>query len=219
MEVPRLGVEPEMQLWAYVTATAMWDPSHICDLHHSSQQWQILNPLSEPRDRICILIDISRVHNPLSFNGKLQIWSLFRDWIQPSVFKGNTGPREVEGLCRTQHQLGAALGQGCPGLVFPLPGFISLMLMTTLDNLLIGANQLIGESILSVATARWSLIKHKYSKSSWHLIMYYINMPKSHQKHFFPHSLTVENYQTRHKRGNQPLNCNLRRCCRFLSIL
>ena len=30
-------------------ATAMWDPSHICDLHHSSQSRRVLNPLSEVR--------------------------------------------------------------------------------------------------------------------------------------------------------------------------
>ena len=35
-EVPRLGVEPEQQLPAYTTAIATWDPSHICNLHHSS---------------------------------------------------------------------------------------------------------------------------------------------------------------------------------------
>ena len=34
----------------------MWDQSHICDLHHSSQQCQILKPLSNARDQICILI-------------------------------------------------------------------------------------------------------------------------------------------------------------------
>ena len=38
-------------------ATAMTDPSRICDLHHSSQQFRILNPLSEARDRTCILTD------------------------------------------------------------------------------------------------------------------------------------------------------------------
>ena len=42
MEVSRLGVEVELQLPAYVKATATPDPSHICDLHHSSQQCQIL---------------------------------------------------------------------------------------------------------------------------------------------------------------------------------
>ena len=47
MEVPRLGVESELQLLAYPTATATWDLSRICDLHLSSQQYRILNPLSE----------------------------------------------------------------------------------------------------------------------------------------------------------------------------
>ena len=46
MEVPSLGVQSELQPLAYVRATVMWDPSHICNLHHSSQQHQILNPLS-----------------------------------------------------------------------------------------------------------------------------------------------------------------------------
>ena len=50
MEFPRLGVELEPQLLPYTTATAVWDLSHICDLHHSSQQRQILNPLREARD-------------------------------------------------------------------------------------------------------------------------------------------------------------------------
>ena len=45
MEVPRLGVELEPQLPAYFTATATPDPSLICDLHHSSRQCQIINPL------------------------------------------------------------------------------------------------------------------------------------------------------------------------------
>ena len=35
---------------AYARATAMWDPSHVCDLCHSSQQCWILKPLSEARD-------------------------------------------------------------------------------------------------------------------------------------------------------------------------
>ena len=46
MEGPSLGVESELQLPAYATATAMPDLSHVCDLYHSSQQHQILNPLS-----------------------------------------------------------------------------------------------------------------------------------------------------------------------------
>ena len=42
------------------------DPSHVCNLHHSSQQRQILNSLSEARDQTRILIDIGWVLNPLS---------------------------------------------------------------------------------------------------------------------------------------------------------
>ena len=47
MEVPRLVVKLELQLLAYATATTMPDPSHICDLHHSSHQCKILNLLSQ----------------------------------------------------------------------------------------------------------------------------------------------------------------------------
>ena len=50
MEVPRLGVESELQMLAYTTAIAKWDMSHIYDLHHSLQQRPILNLLSKARD-------------------------------------------------------------------------------------------------------------------------------------------------------------------------
>ena len=50
MEVPRLGVESELLLPAYTTATAMPHLSHVCDPHHSSRQCWILNPLSRARD-------------------------------------------------------------------------------------------------------------------------------------------------------------------------
>ena len=51
MEVPRLRVESELQLPAYATATAVPDLSHICDLHHSPGQCQILNPVSKAKDQ------------------------------------------------------------------------------------------------------------------------------------------------------------------------
>ena len=50
MEVPRLGAKSELQLPAYTTTTATQDPSHIFDLHHSSRQRWIPNPLKEDRD-------------------------------------------------------------------------------------------------------------------------------------------------------------------------
>ena len=61
IEVLRLGVESELQLPAYATATAMPDLSHICDLHRSLWQHKILSPLSKARDQICNLMDTSQV--------------------------------------------------------------------------------------------------------------------------------------------------------------
>ena len=63
MEVPRVGVESELQLPAYATATAMWDPNRVCDLHHSSRQHWIFNPLSRGRDCPWVLLDTSRVRH------------------------------------------------------------------------------------------------------------------------------------------------------------
>ena len=57
MEVHTLRVESELQLPAYTIAKATWDPSCIFNLHHSSWQCQILNPLREVRDQICIFMD------------------------------------------------------------------------------------------------------------------------------------------------------------------
>ena len=51
MDVPRLGVESELQLPAYTTATATLDPSHIFDLCRSLRQHWILNLLSKVRDQ------------------------------------------------------------------------------------------------------------------------------------------------------------------------
>ena len=61
MEIPRLGVESELQLLAYAITIATWYLSHICGLHHSSQQYQILNLLSEARDQSHILMNLSLV--------------------------------------------------------------------------------------------------------------------------------------------------------------
>ena len=58
VEVPRLEVELELQLLAYATATATPDPSHVCDLHRSAQQFRILNPRSEARDGTHVLLDL-----------------------------------------------------------------------------------------------------------------------------------------------------------------
>ena len=57
----------DSQAWGLIgavasRATATRDPSHICNLHHSSWQHQILNPLSKAGDRSCILMDAVWAH-------------------------------------------------------------------------------------------------------------------------------------------------------------
>ena len=61
MKIPKLGVESELQLPGYTTATAMQDLSHICDLHHNSWQHWILNPQSKARDQTRMLMDPSQI--------------------------------------------------------------------------------------------------------------------------------------------------------------
>ena len=73
MEVPRLGVESELQLPAYTTATAMQDPRRLCYLHHSSRQCQVLNPPSEAKDRTCVLMDASQ----LTTEPRGELWDPF----------------------------------------------------------------------------------------------------------------------------------------------
>ena len=61
MELPRLRVKSELQLPACATATATQDLNRVCDLHHSSLQYWILNPLRGARDRTCILMVVGFV--------------------------------------------------------------------------------------------------------------------------------------------------------------
>ena len=61
MDFPRLGVESELPLPAYSTATASPDLSHVCDLHHSSWQCWIPKPLIKATDGNHILMDTSRI--------------------------------------------------------------------------------------------------------------------------------------------------------------
>ena len=53
----------------YATATAVPDLSCIWDLHHSSQQCQILNPLSEAREQNLHPHRYWSVYDLLSYNG------------------------------------------------------------------------------------------------------------------------------------------------------
>ena len=87
-EVPRLGVESELQLPACTTATATRDPSCICNLHHSSQQCWILNPLSKARDQTYILTDASQIRFHWATMGTPQ-FCLFKIYLRYNFFSSS----------------------------------------------------------------------------------------------------------------------------------
>ena len=61
LEVPRLGVKQELQPASCATAIATWDLSRVCNVHHSSWQCRIVNPLSKARDQTCNFMVPSRI--------------------------------------------------------------------------------------------------------------------------------------------------------------
>ena len=89
MEVPRLGVESELQLLAYTTATATLDPSCVCDPCCSLQQCQILSPLIKARDQTHILRETISV----SYTHWATRWTL---QIQQELFKKSPAPTFVQ---------------------------------------------------------------------------------------------------------------------------
>ena len=64
--------------WTYTTTTEMQDPSRVCELHCSSQQHQILNPLRESRDWTHFLMDTSWVRYPWATTGTPSPFSVLR---------------------------------------------------------------------------------------------------------------------------------------------
>ena len=76
----------------------MPDLGCVCDLHHSSRQRQILNPLSEARDQTCILMVPSRIRFRCAMTGtpyKLLYLSVnlkldfFQTWYSMNILRPN----------------------------------------------------------------------------------------------------------------------------------
>ena len=97
MEVPRLGVKIRATAASlhHSHRNAGSDP-HRIQLHHSSWQCQIPNPLSKARDRTHILLDTSRSHFlcattqqelPIWF---LKAWKSTQPFPQPFLFLENS---------------------------------------------------------------------------------------------------------------------------------
>ena len=95
MEVPRLGVS--MELLAYSTAITTRNPSCVSDLHHSSQQCWIHNPLSEARDRTRNLMAPSRIRFRCATTGTPKRLLLIDEEMISQVRKGLPRPRGWQG--------------------------------------------------------------------------------------------------------------------------
>ena len=72
LEVPRLGIQSELLLPAYARVVSTPDLSHDCNLYHSSRQRQILNPLSEGKDRTRNLMVPSQIRFRCTMTGTPQ---------------------------------------------------------------------------------------------------------------------------------------------------
>ena len=68
-----------------ISATAVPDLSRICDLHHSSRQRQILNPLSEARDQTHNLTVPSQNFFLLQHDGNSHKSVLWEFLMPPSI--------------------------------------------------------------------------------------------------------------------------------------
>ena len=101
IEVPRLGVALELHLLAYATATATWDLGHVCELHHSSWQCRIPDPLIKAGDQTHILMGASWVHFCYTTMGT------------PAALPFDSGPR------LTQPRIGQLGVRADPSELFP----------------------------------------------------------------------------------------------------
>ena len=88
MEVPRPGGKLELRLLASTRATATPDLSHVFNLHPSSRQHRILNPLSKARDWSHVFVDSSWIRFHCATTG-MPTFTFFK----------------VQLLCRTWHNI------------------------------------------------------------------------------------------------------------------
>uniref|UniRef100_A0A8D0IN74 Uncharacterized protein n=2 Tax=Sus scrofa TaxID=9823 RepID=A0A8D0IN74_PIG len=72
--------------------------SHVCDLHHSSQQYQILNLLSEARDQTCNLMVPSRIRFQCAIMG-----TPFLFFFWPHLWHMAMPPPGTESELQLQH--------------------------------------------------------------------------------------------------------------------
>ena len=122
MEVSSLGVKSELQLPACTTATAIRDASHVCDLYHSSEQRQGLNP--HPHEYQSGSLPVSHEGNS-HYASFIYLFSLFR--AAPTAYRGRglIGTVAAGYLHRSslQRQIPSPLSE--PATSWFLVGFVS----------------------------------------------------------------------------------------------
>ena len=156
MEVPRWRVESELQL-LQLPATAKWDSSLICDLHHGSRQHQILNPPSKVRDRTCNLMVPSQIRSPPSHDGNSRDLTFSEHpsehhacpgcahptppWGRYFRGRGSSGSSLLH-CCRTWGLNRCRLKSKRPGLELPkmVPLFLRCTVLCKLHNLCVSAS-------------------------------------------------------------------------------
>ena len=97
MEVLRLQVESELKLLAYTTARAMQDLWLVFDLHHSSWQHQIINPLNKAKDRTCVLMGASQIQLSHVGNSQMSCFRIAFLFVCLFVFQPHQKQSEVPG--------------------------------------------------------------------------------------------------------------------------
>ena len=103
MEVPRLGVESELQLLAYTTATQ--DPSCVGNLHHGSWQHWIPIQGSNLHPHVCLSDSFLLGHNRNSQSRIFLILDTARDpWLFMAVY-ANASLGEFLSLRRGEPEL------------------------------------------------------------------------------------------------------------------
>ena len=95
----------------------MPDQSHVCDLHHSSRQCQMFNPVSGARDRTCVFMDTSQVCFHWATRATPTFYFLWTAWY---------------GWCRCFSPL---------YLSSPMPGFVTLDLLAAFIQLPLQVSQ------------------------------------------------------------------------------
>ena len=100
-----MGSNQSYSCWTTPQPPATPDPSHICDLHHSLWQCQILNPRSKARDRTRVLMNPSQIcfHYTTMGTPPPFFFNIFEYLLSATLCAG--GWRQDDGKIWTAHKL------------------------------------------------------------------------------------------------------------------